>query len=150
LLPLEAIASISGRGEDLSPNFNRYLMRSVDMDHVRGRNINFTFSKLGRFAILGFIREDRLNRWQGMKVHVKHGQIEPRKYTLPREFLEYLNSKARREAELFSRISARQLEKIDRAFRANVDKFAGSDACLAMQYDLRMFGDAAFAPENPK
>lgn len=102
---------------------------------------------------LGFAlteKEDRLNRWQGMKVHVKHGQIEPRRYSLPGEFLEYLNSKARREAELFSRISSRQLEKIDRAFRANADEFAGSDACLAMQYDLRLFGDAAFAPDNSK
>jgi hypothetical protein len=150
LLPFDAMASISSRRGDLSPNLNRYLMRSVDMDLCRGGNVNLIFSKLGRFGIIGFIREDRLSRWQGSKVHVKHGQIEPRTYTLPTEFFEYLNSKARREAELFSGISPRQLEKIDRTFRANVDKFVGSDACVAMQHDLRMFGDAASTPENPK
>ena len=63
---------------------------------------------------------------------------------MPVEFLEYLNSKARRAAELFSGISPRQAEKIDRAFRANKDKFLGSDASVAMQNDLRMFGNAAF------
>ena len=59
-----------------------------------------------------------------------------------------LNSKVRRETELFSEISPRQLEKIDRSFGANADKFVGSDACVAMQNDLRMFGDAAFAPDR--
>jgi hypothetical protein len=96
---------------------------------------------------VGFIREDRFSRLQGSKVNVKSGRIEPRRYTQPREFFEYLNSRARRETELFSEISTRQLEKIDRSFRANADKFVGSDAYVAMQNDLRMFGDAAFAPD---
>lgn len=147
LLPFDAMESISSRSGDLSPNLNRYLMRSVGMDLARGEKINFIYSKLGRFVIVGFIREDRISRWQGSKVHVKNGRIEPCRYTLPREFFEYLNSRARRETELFSEISPRQLEKIDRSFRANADKFVGSDAYVAMQNDLRMFGDAAFAPD---
>lgn len=144
LVPFDAIASISTTIRDISPNLNRYLMRTVDLDLCRGETINFVYSKLGRFAILGIIREDRLSRWQGTKVHVKTGHIEPRQYVMPVEFLEYLNSKARRVAELFSGISPRQAEKIDRAFRANADKFVGSDACIAMQNDLQMFGNAAF------
>jgi hypothetical protein len=84
----------------------------------RSEKVNFIYSKLGRFVIVGFIREDRFSRLQGSKVNVKSGRIEPRRYTQPREFFEYLNSRARRETELFSEISTRQLEKIDRSFRA--------------------------------
>jgi len=150
LFPLDGIEAISTRPDNLSPNINRYLMRMIDMDLCRGANTNFVYSKLGRFVILGFIREDRPSQWQGGKVHVKTGRIEPRKYTMPRPFFEYLNSKARSAAELQSGISPRQVEKIDQAFRANIDRYIGSDEFVAMQNDVRMFGDAAFTPESPK
>jgi hypothetical protein len=149
LVPFDAIESISNRSENLSPNLNRYLMRAVDMDLCRSETTNVAYSKLGRFVILGFIREDHLSRWQGTKVHVKTGRIEPRQYTMPREFFKYLNSRARHVAALLSRVSRRQSEKIDQAFRANVDKFVGSDEFVAMQNDVRMFGDAAFTRDHP-
>jgi hypothetical protein len=41
-------------------------------------------------------------------------------------------------------ISPRQAEKIDQAFRTNIDNYIGSDEFLAMENDVRMFGDAAF------
>lgn len=149
LVPFDAIESISNRSENLSPNLNRYLMRTVDMDLCRSENTNFVYSKLGRFVILWFIREDRPNRWQGTKIHVNTGRIEPCQYTMPLEFFEYLNSKARHVAGLLSGVSRRQSEKIDQAFRANVDKFVSSDEFIAMQNDVRMFGDAAFTRVHP-
>lgn len=149
LVPFGAIESISNRSENLSPNINRYLMRTVDMDLCRGETTNFVYSKLGRFVILGFIREDHLSRWQGTKVHVKTGRIEPRQYTMPRGVFEYLNSRARLEAGLLSGVSLRQSEKIGQAFRANIDKFVDSDQFVAMQNDVRMFGDVAFTREHP-
>jgi len=147
LLPLDAIDVISGGSRDISPNINRYLMRAIDMDLCRGEKINFVYSKIGRFIILGFIREDRPERWHGAKVHIKTGRIEPRKYVMPRSFFEYLNAKARRLAELLAGISPRQRKKIDQTFRANIDRFVGSDELAAMQNDLRMFGDAAFTQD---
>ena len=144
LLPFDAIESISSTRDDLSPNLNRYLMRTVDTDLCRGGKSIYIYAKLGRFAILGFVREDRRSQWQGTKVHVKTGLIEPRKYILPRAFFEYLNGKARRTAELLASISPRQSEKIDKSFRSNINKFIGSDEFEAMQNDIRMFGDAAF------
>ena len=111
LLPFDAIKSISSTRDDLSPNLNRYLMRTVDMDLCRGGKAIYVYAKLGRFAILGFVREDQPNQWQGTKVHVRTGLIEPRTYTLPRAFFEYLNGKARRTAELLASISPGQSEE---------------------------------------
>ena len=127
-----------------APNINRYLMRAIDMDLVRGGTTNFVYAKLGRFVILGFIREDHPNHWRGTKVHATEGHIEPRNYVVPRQFGEYLNSKARRLAELNATISDRQREKIDEAFWTNLDRFAESDSFHAVDSDVRLFGTAAF------
>jgi len=142
LLPLDAIKSATG---ELPPNINRYLMRAIDMDLIRGGNTCFVFSKLGRFIILGFIKDDHPNHWRGTKVLAKEGFLEPRKYVVPRQFADYLSSKARRMAELIGSVSDRQQEKIDEAFWKNIGKVAESDAFKAMENDVRLFGSAAFS-----
>lgn len=142
LLPLDQIASASG---NLAPNINRYLMRAIHMDICRGTKTIFTYSKLGRFIVLGFIHEPNLHHWRGTKVHATEGVIEPRKYVVPRALGEYLNEKARQIAEALNSVSDRQQTKIDEAFRANVDRFIGSDAFAAMQADIELFGDDAFS-----
>ena len=143
LLPLGPIESASEPG-DLPTNINRYLMRTIDMDLVRGRTTNFVYSKLGRFIILGFIREDHPNRWQGTKISVKTGRVEPSDYILPQQFLEYLNSRAHHMAEQQSKVTLRQRKKIDEAFQANSERLMSSDQFVAIQSDMWMFGDAAF------
>ena len=142
LLPLDQIASAS---RELAPNINRYLMRAIHMDICRGSRSIFTYSKLGRFIILGFIHEPNPGHWRGTKVHATHGFIEPRKYVVPRALGEYLNEKARKMRDALASVSDRQHEKIDAAFRANVDRFVGSDAFAAMQADVEMFGYDAFS-----
>jgi hypothetical protein len=148
LLPLGGIEAIQSQSESLSPNINRYLMRTIDTDIVRSKTTNFVYTKLGRFLILGFIREDIPSRWPGEKVHVKTGRIGPRRYTMPNEFFEYINSKARLEATLISGVSPRQADKIKQAYLENIDTFIGSDAFIAMENDIRMFGGAAFIPRR--
>lgn len=147
LLPFDAIESITF-GQDLSPNLNRYLMRTTDMDLCEGETASFVYSKLGRFVILGFIRQDRPNQWQGSRVQLRTGRIEPRTYTINRGLFDYLNARARLVAELQSGISPRQAQKSDEARRANVENYVGSDEFLAMLNDLRMFGDAAFMRDD--
>lgn len=149
IYPVYGPEAIFGQLDSTSPNINRYLMRTMDTDLVRGRTTNFVYSKLGRFIILGFIREDRPGRWQGAKVKVTTGRIEPRRYTMPKEFIEYINSKARREAELIAGLSPRQKEKMHQAYREKIDAFIGSDAFIAMENDVRMFGNAAFISDSP-
>lgn len=38
------------------PNINRHLLRNVEIDLARGASTIFVFSKLGRLAVLGFVR----------------------------------------------------------------------------------------------
>lgn len=75
--------------------------------------------------------------------------IEPRKYYLPEKFFEYINSKARGETEILNSISTRQRARIDQSFRENAERFVGTDAFLAMQNDIEMFGDDAFTQSEP-
>ena len=143
MLPLGPIESASKPG-NLPTNINRYMMRTIDMDLVKSPTTNFVYSKLGRFLILGFIREDHPNRWQGTKINVKTGVVEPRNYSLPNQFLQYINSRAHHIAKQQTQLSERQRQKIDKAFQSNKGRLANSDQLLAMQSDIRMFGEAAF------
>jgi hypothetical protein len=142
ILPLDQIYNATG---NFAPNINRYLMRAIQMDICQGSNTIFTFSKLGRFIILGFIYEPNLNHWKGTKVHATHGFIEPKRYVVPRAFGDYLNEKANKVSTSLNSVSDRQQSKIDATFRENVDRYIGSDAFTAMQADFNMFGNSLFS-----
>ena len=141
LLPLDEVKSATG---NLPPNMNRYLMRAIDIDLCRGGETIFVYSKLGRFIILGFISEPYPNRWVGTKINANRGVVEPRKYTLPSPFGDFLMDKANSVTTAMSALSKIQREKIDTAFRRNIDKIVGSDFFKAMQADVNMFGQDAF------
>lgn len=145
LLPLDCIESTTGK---FAPNINRYLMRAIDMDICRGGKAIFTYAKLGRFIVIGFVHEPNPNHWRGAKVNANKGIVEPKKYVLPKPFAEYLNQKAQRMAELLNSVSDKQQTKIDSAFRQNVDRYIESDAFQAMRADLSMFGDEAFSKRS--
>lgn len=145
LLPLDQISSASA---DLVPNINRYLMRAIHMDFCRGSRSIFTYSKLGRFIILGFVHEPNPDHWKGTRVHATHGFVEPRKYVVPRALADYLNEKATKMRDALDSVSDRQKAKIDEAFRSNVDKFANSDAFVAMNADIELFGNEAFSRQG--
>jgi len=142
LLPLDAIQSYEGG--DLPANINRYLLRTVDMDTVCNDRTAFVFSKVGRFVIVGFIDLREPRTWSGTKVHVREGVIEPRSYSLPAKFAEYLIGQARRFAEIHKKISPRQREKIDENMERNLEQLADSESFAAMDHDVRLFGTAAF------
>lgn len=40
------------------------------------------------------------------------------------------------------------MQKSNEALRANAENYAGSDECMAMLNDLRMFGEAAFTRDD--
>jgi hypothetical protein len=142
ILPLDQLESASGK---LAPSINRYLMRAVDMDLCRGGQVIFTYTKLGRFIVLGFVNEPNLKQWRGSKINANQGIIQPQKYVLPRPFWEYVNNKAKRMADLFESISDKQADKVEETFKKNIDKYVGSDAFQAMSADISMFGDNAFS-----
>ena len=102
VLPLDEIASATG---ELATNINRYLMRAVDMDIVRGGCNIFTYAKLGRFIFIGFVHEPASKNWRGTKIHATVGELEPRHYVVPQPFGTYLNEKATRMAHLRNSMS---------------------------------------------
>lgn len=141
IVPVDRIESASGK---LSPNINRYLMRAVQIDICQGGETLFTFTKLGRFLILGFINEPNLSNWTGSKVNANQGIIEPRKYTMPAAFAGYLNEKADAMSGVTGSLSERQKEKIENSILTNIDRMKGSDFFVAMSADVEMFGTEAF------
>lgn len=143
MLPLDQIEHTTGVG--LVPNINRYLMRAVQMDLCTAGESIFTFAKLGRFIIIGFVHEPQMDRWKGTKIHANTGIIEPRKYVVPGILARYLNEKADKMADALRSMSDTQHTKVDKAFRDNVDQYIDSDAYDAMVADIGMFGDAAFS-----
>jgi len=145
LLPLDRIES---NRTDLPPNINRYLMRAIDIDLCQGGQTLFTYSKIGRFVIIGFINEPNQAHWVGGRVNANEGTIEPRHYTLPAPFGTYLMGKAARLREAMQGISARQAERIEQAFRTDADRIVGTDFFEAMQADVEMFGSEAFSAQG--
>lgn len=126
----------------LPPNINRYLMRAVQIDLCQGGETLFTYSKLGRFMILGFINEPQPGNWVGSKVNANRGEIGPRNYSVPLAFMRYLIDKANELMRV--NVSRRQQEKINVTFKSNIDKLKGSDFFEAMYADVEMFGALAF------
>jgi hypothetical protein len=147
LLPVDQISSSTG---SMAPNINRYLMRAIHIDFCQGNKSIFTYAKLGRFIIIGFVHEPNPNHWKGTKVHVHEGTVGPRQYVLPIAFGDYLNEKASSLHETLGCISEKQQKKIDIAFRANIENYTSSDAFVAMNADVEMFGSQAFSSRGKK
>ncbi|WP_321917302.1 MULTISPECIES: hypothetical protein [Paraburkholderia] len=147
IYPLDQIATARG---ELAPNINRYLMRAIDMDLCGSTSSTFVYSKLGRFIILGFISQSNADRWRGGKVHAKEGVVESRRYVMPSAFGSYLNSRAKKMDEALASVSDRQYQKMEEGLKANAHNYVTSDAFVAMQADVEMFGDDAFLVRNPR
>lgn len=61
LFPLLPVTRIVGPKEHVSPNINRYFLRAIAMDLISGPGYNFTYSKLGRLVIFGFIEDNKVD-----------------------------------------------------------------------------------------
>lgn len=142
LLPLDQIAHTTG---EHPPNINRYLMRAIHMDICQGSEAIFTYSKMGRFIIIGLVHEPNQTRWRGSKVHATHGYVAPSDYVVPGALGAYLNEKALQMRASIASVSDKQREKIRSHFQSNIDRYIGSDACVATLADIEMFGDEAVA-----
>jgi hypothetical protein len=143
-IPFDAIASHTMDQREMPANINRYILRAIDVDIVRGKRTAFTYTKMGRFIVIGFIIPPERRFWKNTKVHLNYGRITPTQYTLPTEFADYFFDKAKRSGAIFDELSTSQLVKIDKEFTKNIDRFANSESMVAMKHDVRMFGKAAF------
>lgn len=123
-------------------------MRAIDLDLCHGGSSIFTYSKLGRFVIIGFVYEPNQHQWIGGKVGAGDGYVEPRSYVLPSAFGEYINGKAQIVRHRMGGISPKQAAKIEQSFLSNSERLIGSDFFAAMEADIEMFGHAAFTPAH--
>jgi hypothetical protein len=130
--------------QGMPPNFNRYILRTVDLDAVRSNSMTFVLSKMGKFFVLGFIDAMYPRQWAGTKINANAGTINGSNYTLPRQFGDYLFEEARRYAEVQAKISETQRDRIDETMWQNIDRVARSESFAAMQHDVQMAGKAAF------
>jgi hypothetical protein len=146
LLPLDVIESHSA--ERISNFLNRYFLGVVQMDVPSSTTSVFTYAKLCRVIIFGFIEMDEPLVWRGTKLHVNKGEIIPRRYVIPRSMVNYINDNADRARKALSALSPQQERKVDHAIKENLDELANSEIFRAMSYDIAQSGKAAFKPKK--
>ena len=112
------------------------------MDIVGTPSSLMTYAKLGRFILFGIIQPG-LDKWEGAKVHVRQGVIQPTKYVLPYALLGFLKDKAREASNTYSSLSEVQLDKIETDAMKDIDRLMNSETWRAMAADADMFGEAA-------
>jgi hypothetical protein len=128
---------------------NRYILRSVDTDVVTGDRTALVYTKLPRIAVVGFIEmPGSRNRWQGTRVTSGRGTIMPRKFVIPQSFGAYMMDKARLGQTALASMSDRQKALVSADTLKNLDRTATSESIRAMNADVRLFGRAAFAPDD--
>src|SRR3546814_11813599 len=90
-----------------------------------------TFAKLGRFTIFGIIQKGS-HRWEGTKVHIKHGLLKPGKIVIPGALLDLFRAKAMLADDFMTSMSPAQWATVDKHVVANIEAFAASDQFAAI------------------
>jgi hypothetical protein len=146
LLPVSYISKVEGG--DIALGMNYYLMRTTDMDCLHSSAGGLVMTKLPGFIFLGFMSKPSRKYWQGTKINLKGGKIEPREYKIPRGFGRYLNSKAENLHKAISKLSPQQRGKIVKAYsRQSPDVLANSKTFEAISHDIELSGNSMFIRE---
>jgi len=127
---------------NLPPNFNRYLVRIVEQDVVRGKESVFVYAKLCRVLIVGFVQKSPNEKWRGAKLHVRKGEIGGMNYELPSQLLKYMCGRAQRLIELEAKLSPNQRQKIDAEYEKQKERALNSECLSISLYDYEMFGSS--------
>lgn len=134
---------------DLPNNINRFLMGAITLDIVGSESSLMTFAKLGRFMIFGMIQKGS-HRWEGTKIRVKNGILQPGTFTVPAELITLFREKAAISADAIDAMSPIQRAKIEKHVDDNFEHFVNSEQYAAIAADARMFGrDAVVKKDSP-
>jgi hypothetical protein len=125
---------------DLPPNFNRYMLRIVELQPIRTDGNAFIYVKMCRVMIFGFIQETEKKVWNGTKLHVRNGQVGSRNFTMPNLLLKYFKQRASVVAKMEKNLSPRQHERILKDSEQKLERVLGSETLQAQLYDYEMFG----------
>lgn len=126
---------------DLPSNINRFLMGAVSMDIVGSERSAFTWAKMGRFQIFGVVQPGR-DKFEGTKVHVKHGVLRPARFVVPAGLLDLYKEKSAHISEAMAGMSDVQFAKVDAALRSNLERASDSGQLAAMRADAALFGES--------
>jgi len=129
----------SSNVDDLPNNINRFLTGAITLDIVGSERSLMTFAKLGRFTIFGIIQKGP-DRWEGTKVHVKDGILQPGTFTVPAGLLPLFREKATLSEDAIAAMSPVQRAKVEQHVADNFERFINSDQYAAIAADARMFG----------
>ena len=141
IVVVDAPDKVSGK---VSPYLSRYLVRGIASDIVTSKGSCFTYTKLCRVIVLGFIRGASRKDWNDTKVHVKRGTLGG-SCAVPRGFVEYLNEKADEIGHALGSVSPRQQNKINQLFKGSTrEQLASSEVLRALSADVRLSGRKAF------
>ncbi len=136
LLPLFGIQAHTM--EKMPENINRYLLRAVEIDVVMSDSEAFTYGKLGPLVFIGMIASEDPERWKNTRVEEGKKYMPGKTFEVPGELQEYLQSRARRLAELEGQISQRQWEGIEQRYDANRERAVTSGTLAAHKLDQRL------------
>jgi hypothetical protein len=133
----------------LPVNINRFLLRTIDMTIACGDNNCATYAKFGPFIFFGFVSMRCPREWEGTKLHVKEGQVQPGKVILPGYLWPFLVERAENQARINREISPAQREKINAAYRSGRLHRRNSGTVEAIMHDYQRFGKLALTTLPP-
>jgi len=135
LLPFCGVIDYSG--DNVPPNLNRYLRRTIEIDTVVSDQEAVTYCKLGPLILIGLVAYPDLTHWQNTKIE-KSGHFGPGQTSCPGQYRDYIFKRSVRLQELEAQLSERQLSQIEQSYVVNEEKFEGSDTIQSTMLDLEL------------
>jgi len=150
-VPLDAVASGTAI-EGASSTLNRFILRSFAFSPYGYDGAGYLIIKLCRMLLVAVIVDKYRSEWRNVKLHADGGAWGARDLRMPGFVLSYL----RRGADQVDNLPVSDKQEavtaaaVQRAIDTDVTKAAASGTFTAFEHDLRLFGKAAFAPEEDK
>ncbi|WP_437720967.1 hypothetical protein [Sorangium sp. So ce861] len=148
IIVVDAPTSVSS--DEVSPFISRYMARTVHSDIVRSTSACFTYTKLCRLVVIGFLRVDHAREWDGTRI-TSRGKIGGAvRYRVPEILFGYWNDKANQAAQALSSMSPKQRDKINELIQnADPGLLTETDLFRAIQADVELSGGRAFEVTAP-
>ena len=142
MFSIDAIREIANRNGP--PNINRYLNRAIEIHVAHDNTSSFSYTKMGKLILFGFIDMRYSHNWRGTKLNTEQGRVRTSDIDVPADILEYIYERARRSAARYTQISESQQTKIRQSYEKDMARATNSDTLRAMHQDVLLFGKSAF------
>lgn len=135
-------------GQDVPPNFNRYLARSIQVEVATGgEHSHFVYVKLGPIILLGFIRPAPAGTWEGTAISPTGGAFS-KLYSVPEALFGFMSDQATIVLDGQRSISSRQGTRIAQDWRRDLDRVTKSGTMAALTADVEASGPQSVFPDQ--